>query len=188
MSSHFKNNSGFSIIELIISISIVSTIMAVVVSNQTKYTDGLALSTLADEISLTISQAQAYGAGVRETAPGSLKFDAAYGLSFTTSSNKTYIYFADQDGDKIYDVGESLSQIEISRGNYISNICAVLPGNVSECGIGQVDISFTRPKTEPIFAFSASWPTAIGAKIILMSPAGDDRSVTVYSSGQITVQ
>ena len=187
MSSHFKNNSGFIITELLVAIGIVLTILTVIISNQATYTDGIALSNLADDISLTISQAQSYGAGVRETAPGSLDFSRAYGLSFNLSSNKTYIYFIDLDGDKIYDSGEILSQTEISRGNYISDICAVLPGNISECGIGQVDISFTRPKTEPKLIFSASWPTAIGAKLVLKSPTGDTKSVTVYNTGQITV-
>ena len=178
---------GFSITELLVSISIVLTILTIIISNQSTYTDGIALSNLADEISITIAQAQAYGAGVRETAPGSLDFSRAYGLSFAKSANKTYIYFIDQDGDKIYDAGETISQTDISRGNYVDDICAVLPGNVSECGIGQVDISFTRPKTEPKLIFSASWPTAIGVKLVLKSPAGDTKSVTVYNTGQITV-
>ncbi|MBI1974667.1 MAG: prepilin-type N-terminal cleavage/methylation domain-containing protein [Candidatus Zambryskibacteria bacterium] len=187
MSSHFKN-TGFSLVELIVSIGIASIILTAIISNQSSYSDSIALSNLADDISLSLSQAQTYGAAVREAGSGSANFSAAYGLSFTLSSNKAYVYFTDLDGDKIYDAEENLSQINISRDNYIADICAVKSSSPEDCGIERVDITFIRPKTEPQLVFSNPIENVIGAKITLKSPAGRVKSVIVYTSGQITVQ
>ena len=101
MSHCSKNNKrGFSLVELLVSISIVSVLITVIIFNQRSYTDVAALSILADELSLTITQAQAYGIAVREFAPGSADFSASYGLSMNllgTGSNSAYLFFADRN-------------------------------------------------------------------------------------------
>lgn len=207
MSSNFKDSAGFSLIEFIVSIGIVLVILSIVVSNQSTYTDGIALSNLADEISSTISQAQTYGVGVRELTPGI--FSAAYGLtfslrSFPSGSNKDYIYFADKipkngiyDGDWSCPTGDSsecLLKTPILQNNIISDICVVRSVGADQCSVGRVDVSFTRPTPEPRLLFfnqggeSLNLPNTIGARIELRSPAGAERSVTVYNTGQITAQ
>ena len=203
---HYRKNKGFTVVELIVSITIVSIILTVVILNQSTYTDSLALTNLADEISSTVSQAQAYGIGVKEFSPGSSDFSAAYGLAFSllaSGSNSAYIYFADRNGDDIYGgdwtcpiggASECLSKTNISRGNIINSLCAVIDAGADQCNIGRVDVSFARPSTEASILFfdlgggSISPANMKGAKIMLMSPKGAIRSVTVYKTGQISVQ
>src|SRR3989344_9205535 len=106
MSHYSRNNHGFTLMELLVSIAIVSVILTVVVSSQSTYNDEAVLVNLADEISSTVSQAQAYGTGVREFSPASGEFSASFGLTFSllaSGSNKAYLSFADRNGNKVYD-------------------------------------------------------------------------------------
>ena len=196
--------AGFTLIELLVSISIVSVILTVVVLNQSTYTDGAALTNLADEISSTISQAQAYGIGVREVSTGSSEFNASYGVTMSlldSGSNTAYIYFADLNGDKIYtgnwscDTAECLSRVNITRGNVIDKICAVKISGTDNCNISRADVSFARPSTEAqiVLFNSGGAPSFLnnnekGVRFELRSPRGSMRSVTIYTTGQISTQ
>ncbi|MEX2013632.1 MAG: prepilin-type N-terminal cleavage/methylation domain-containing protein [Parcubacteria group bacterium] len=209
MSPYSKNNSGFTLTELLVSIAIVSVILTIVISNQSTYTDGAVLINIADEISSTISQAQVYGTGVKEFSPGSGEFSASYGLTFSllgSGSSMAYLSFADRNGNNIYDgdwscpiggASECLKKVNISRGNYIDELCRVRnnPTNPYQCELGRLDISFTRPNSEAqIKFFNQSGnpveddPEFIGARISVRSPGGANRSVIVYYTGQISVQ
>jgi|SRR3989344_1741859 len=207
----FRDRRGFSLIEFLVSISIVTIILTVVISNQSTYTSGIALTNLADEVASSLSQAQSYGVGVREVIVGSSEFSAAYGLTFSllgSGANDAYLYFADRDipgepGYKIYNgdwscptggSSECLAKNIISRGNYIFDLCATRSSGGDQCNMGRIDITFTRPKTEAQFSFlnnggnPVNPPNVTGAKIIFKSPNGATKSTTVYTTGQITVQ
>ena len=203
-----KMNKGFTLTELLVSIAIVSVILTVVILNQSKYTDGAALTNLADEISLAISQAQAYSIGVREFSPGSSDFTGSYGLHFQTSvgggADDSYIFWADRNGNGIYDNGwscprgcgsECLGKTFITRGNTLSSICLIKPNSSEMCPIGGIHISFTRPESRAKLIFFNQGgnymdpqPENIGVKIRLISPGGLIRSVSVFNTGQISVQ
>jgi len=192
--------------ELLISIVIVSIIFSVILFNQSTYTDGAALASLAEEISLTTSQAQIYSVGVKEFSTGSNVFSTSYGLTFSllsSGSANAYLYFADRNGNQIYDgiwscqtggAKECLSRVDISRGNYIESLCVVRISGADLCNVGRVDISFTRPVLEANIKFFDNGGQAFnpanmkGARIKVRSPKGSAKSVTVYSTGQISVQ
>ena len=206
MSHYSKSSLGFTLVELMVSIAIVTVILTVIISNQSTYTDTAALAGLADEISLTISQAQVYSIGVRELSTGSQVFSSSYGLSFSllsgnSGSNVDYIYFADRDSDLVYSGdwlcatgGECLSKTSITRGNYIESICVLKTIGQDQCDVGRVDISFTRPNTEAqVLFFDSNGQSFIpsdlkGAMVVLKSPKGSSMYVYVYQTGQISVQ
>lgn len=197
---------GFTLIELLVSISIVTIIATVVIVSQSTYTDQAALSALGDEVSSTLSQAQVYSVSVREFATGSDIFYASYGLVFSllsSGSNSSYIYFADRDGDRIYDddwsciiggTSECLNKTNLVRGNIIAALCVVPLSGTENCDVGRVDISFTRPDTGAQFQFfdpsgSPLSPSSLkGARITFQSPKGSLKSVLVFSTGQISVE
>ncbi|MDO8569487.1 MAG: prepilin-type N-terminal cleavage/methylation domain-containing protein [bacterium] len=207
MSHFFRNNSGFTIVELLVSISIVTVILTVIILNQSTYTDSIALTNLADEISSTISQAQAYGIGVKGFSG---EFKASYGVTFSirTSTddgdNKAYLNFVDNvlplnqlyNGDWKCVHTECLGKVDITRGNFIEEICIVRKIPLSDqCNVAKrADISFARPSTEAQIKFfnnggsEVGDPDDMGAKIRLQSPRGAIRSITVYKTGQISVQ
>ena len=201
-----KAGKGFSLVEFLITIGIVFVIMTVVLTNQNTYTDSVALTSLADEIGLTVSQAQAYGIGVKEVLPGSSDFSASFGLSISllgSGSNKDYIFFADRDSDGVYDgdwtcqtggTNECLDKAAISRGNYIDSLCAVRSSGGDICNLGRIEITFVRPSTEAKLLFfnnggqSYNPGNITGARIVLKSPGGLTRAVLVYNTGQVSIQ
>ena len=197
---------GFTLVELLISIAIISIILGVVLFNQSTYTERAALSALSDEISLMVSQAQVYSTGVREFSVGSNIFSASYGLTFSllsSGSPNAYLYFADRNGNEIYDgtwscqtggAEECLNRIDIFRGNYIESLCVVRTSGADLCNVGRVDISFNRPILEAHFKFFNNGGNEFnpanmkGVKIQVKSPNDFTKSITIYSSGQISVQ
>ncbi len=198
---------GFSLVELLVTIGIVSVILTVVVMNQSKYVDSLALGNLADELSLSIAQAQAYGIAVKELTPGSENFSISYGVTasiISSGDDSAYLFFADRNGNGSYDgtwacaIGgssECLEKKAFSRGDYTYEVCAVRTTGADQCSnIGRVDITFVRPETAARLVFYNSAgnlytpPNLKGARITLKNPVGNSRSVIVYQSGQISVQ
>lgn len=219
MSLFFKfkgNQKGFSLVELIVSLSIVTALISVIVMSQSSYLDSAALGNLADEIGLTLSQAQAYGIAVRQVAPSTEDFSAAYGLTMSllgSGSPTAYLFFVDKDPDGpggsgvpngSYDgtwdcitggANECLEKKNILRGNYISEICVVRTNGADICnGIGRVDITFLRPNTAANLVFYNDGgqlynpANLIGARVTLRSPGGLSRLIVVYKTGQISVQ
>ena len=205
--SHNKTHRGFTLVELVMSLGIITIILTLVLSNQSKYTDGTALTSLADDIGLSLSQAQIYGVSVKEFSPGSNEFNSAYGVEFNltdSGSNDAYISFADRGSRNFqYDDGwacpiggssECLSKTTITRGNMITALCSITANNQESCNIGRIDVIFVRPLTNANFTFFNSAgnkftvPNARGARIMLESSSGATRSVVVYTTGQISIQ
>lgn len=191
-----------------VSISIGVLILTTVLMGQSTYNDGAALKALVNDASLTLRQSQVYGISVKEFTTGSENFGVAYGLEFNTTStgsNNAYIYFGDKGSPKngIYDSGwlcptggtsECIEKVILSRGNTISQMCRVYLNNTSTCDVARADITFLRPATEAkvqLYNSSGSAltsPTIKGVKIVFSSPKGALRNMTVYTTGQISVQ
>jgi hypothetical protein len=194
-----------------VSLGIMAAILTIILPNQSTYTSTAVLNNAADEIYLSLREAQVYGTGVREFAPGTTEFDISYGLSFnltSSGSNDAYIFFADRGIKNLrYDSGwncplgdtsECLSKTLFKRGIYINEICRVRnnPNNPYQCNnIGRIDISFARPNPRSqIVFFNTNGnpleddPDFIGARISIQSPLGVLRSIIIYYNGQISVQ
>lgn len=214
MSQFFKQRDefgnlarGFTLVELVMTLGIVMVLLSVIIFSQSKYIEGAALSNTADEMGIFISLSQAYGIAAREHIPGTANFSIAYGLTaslLSSGSESSYILFADLDDDLSYDgswscvtggSNECLERREISRGNYIYEICALRTSGSDQCNnIGRMDVSFKRPHTEALLTFYNTSgnlyvpPNLMGARVTLKSPSGKSRSVVIYTSGQISVQ
>src|SRR5581483_3730077 len=138
------------------------------------------------------------GIAVKELTPGSSNFSAPYGMTFSLlsdGSNTAYLFFADRNGNEVYDGdwncvtggnSECLEKVNITRGNYIDSFCVVRQGQGDVCNSAQrVDISFLRPNTESqIMLFNnggqnLNVPNMLGVKIILKNPRGITRTVSV---------
>lgn len=211
MFSQFRKNRGFTFTELMVTITIATVILTVLLLNQSKYNDRLVLNNIAEDTSLRIAQAQAYGSGVREFSAGSGEFSASYGLTFSLNPNGSptaYLYFADRNGDDRYGgdwscvtggASECLERVNISRGVFIEAVCMIIAPVTSDCGPPgsprRVDITFNRPNTEAQLVFFnssgglVSNPNMVGARIIFRSPdTTATSSVTVYTTGQISTK
>ncbi len=206
-----STTKGFTMLELVVSVGIMLGIISMVLSNQNTYTEGASLKNLANDIGLSLRQAQIYGISVK-ALPNTEDFTGAFGIDFNLTSgsgnNTMYLFFADrgvQDGYYNYTgdwagcptggTSECLQKMTTSTGNIISSLCPINNDDVSVCaeGVVRADITFLRPETSASIVLFVSNggqipPTSYkGVEINLASVSGGTRSVRVYDTGQISV-
>lgn len=187
-----SDSRGFTLVELLVVISIAVAITTALVIQQSRWNDRLVVNTQAYELAMMIRQAQIYSLGVKEYSPKTGdKFDIGYGIFFDTN-NARYIFFADTDKDQEYDLGEEVETVTFTRGVTISDVCGsswcFFTGGGS---LRQADISFFRPDTKAnIRLMNVGGGTDVDSPpvtIYLKSPNGKISSVKVESNGQVYV-
>ncbi len=148
---HTHNNKAFTIIELMVSISIMTVLLFLVLYNYRAFSNRLAVSGASQEVATAIRQTQSYRLSVQESAPGSGDFTTPYGLYIKrpdfVNPGTSYIIFADRDLDGIYDGSriacnagtECLQKIDIRDG--------VSVGYVRGTGGGACDPTYTDAMT-----------------------------------------
>jgi len=165
-------SSGFTLLELLITISIFVVISAVVLPRHARFNNTIILTNLAYEMGLSIREAQTYGSSVKFFDRTS-SYDQGYGIHFedyssSVDNSKRFILFADTNGNEKYDGdddgancldidgSECSSVYTIGKNNFISRFCATrLDGNPDDCyqfssprggNIQYLDIMFFRPQ------------------------------------------
>lgn len=207
--------SGFTLVEMMVSVSIITLIMATVLFNYSSFNDRLALGSAAQEIALAIRQAQTYGLTVREAKATTGIFDKAYGIYFDSRSGsdryRYYYLFADLDGDKVYDAGtgacgtvttECVEKFTIANDVYVSYVrvpVQVPEATNTETGLScststqtMFTVTFLRPNPDASINFYNSsgvltvGPCTTGA-IRLTSSKGKTLIIKIESTGQVYV-
>ncbi len=203
-----EKERGFTLVELVVVVGIMSVIMLLVFFNSKRFNDDLNLRTAATEISLALRQAQSFGVSVREsncTAGGS--FCAPYGAVFDLTNSKYSFIYSDTDNDRIYDGtlactgSDECREKNILRGSVVVNrLCATaLSGGAVNCfpanNLRYMVLTYVRPNPEPVIKVFNSANTEIAggpwktAYVELKSLNGTLMYVTTDSvSGVITLQ
>ena len=170
----------------------------IILANYQKFLHIVSLSTLANEIAISIRQAQVYGQNVREFGAGSHTFPS-YGAFFDASVSDSFVLFADiSGGDKQYNgisCGEAgtecLEKFKIQSRAGIVRLCGNMKTGASECGLLSLNIAFTRPNPDAsiIGVYGGVSKVYSDAEIVLSSP-GDttEKTVVVWASGQIAIE
>ncbi len=197
-----ERQSGFTLVEMLVSVGIAMVILAVIVFNQSTYSDAAGLAQDADNLALVFSEQQAYGVAVKQAGSVTPTFDSAYGVVVSTSDSPTsYIAFIDSDGNSHYTGAwscgahpECVQLVSLVRGNTVTSVCPLTSSGV-DCGsVTRVDVTFLRPKTTAVLRFydgsgqGVSVSNLVGAQITIESPRGRTKAVTFYQSGQVSVQ
>lgn len=184
---------GFTLVELLISISIFTVITTVAVFSHTEFNGSVLLTNLAYEIALSIRQAQFYGISVKQNS--SSNFDSSYGIHIDTNSPTTYTLFEDTavSTQHVKDSNDvDVQTFSISRGNKISKIC--IGGSLPCVSARFLDLTFKRPNPDAYIAsgndtdsgaITGSYKSE--ADICISSPQGTVRKIIVESTGQISV-
>lgn len=187
-----KTQKGFTLVELLVTISIFVILTGVVLFNQNKFNSTILLTNLAYDTALTIRQAQTYGINIKEfVTPGNTSEFKPYGVYFTYDEKTSFILFVDIDEDGFYDSGSDglVNRYSIKRGNYISDICVqsgagtCLPSSISE-----LNIVFKRPNPDALIRTNNTDSNLYDKAIITLgNPDGSTRNVVVQANGLIEI-
>lgn len=206
-----SSEGGFSLIELIVAISILLLLSTALLLNYNSMNTRLTLDTLAHQTAQWVRATQVLAMSVKQTT-GANKFPG-YGLHFDRATPGQFVFFADfSDGagglpnkrydppsgaEKCGDPGvECQEVIKLQRGNKITKLCTVgtVSAAVVDCGAyyyaSMLDFVFTRPDPDAnIIARDASaFSTASFGRITVAAPSGYARTVEVWTTGQVSVQ
>jgi prepilin-type N-terminal cleavage/methylation domain-containing protein len=185
-------SGGFTLLELMVVITIATIMITTLVVQQSKWSDRLTVNTQAYELALMIRQAQIFSLGVRENL-GSTgdKFNIGYGITATTSPTTQYIFFADKNANLKYDNGEEIEIKTFTKGVLIEKFCGIR-GGVEDCTspLDKISISFFRPEPKANIRFlNGGGNTAPGfgppATIYLKSVGNKQYKITIEANGQV---
>jgi len=180
---NLKNNKGFSLIELLVSIAILVIVSGIVFFNQSGFNNNVLLENLAYEISLTIRQAQSYGLQSKETKIGAIStFEAGYGVYFDLANPDKLVLYLDENEDHIYDLGETeVDSLKITGGSEITKLCAGV-----DCNVTKLSISFIRPDPTAYISNNNAFLESTG-KITITSKKNEEKVISINRLGQISI-
>lgn len=155
------HNSGFTIIELLISIAIITIITTLVLVRYSSFDSTVILKDKAYEVALLIRESQvkavsSYRNTVNEP-DADKKFNYPYGVTFNMSSLDEYTAFVYKDTDASIipkNIGDpeavSIGSYKFDQSIQIKGLCYVRIG-ISCLEADQIDVSFRRPDAKALF-------------------------------------
>lgn len=183
-----KTARAFSLIELLVAVSIFVVISTVILANHSQFNSSVLLGALAYDVALSVREAQVYGVSVRQFDSS---FQVGYGVRF--SGTGSYVFFVDTNMNYSYDDGVDsiIRTYTLGRGHTIQYFCGTSSEGVEECsntdGITNLDIVFYRPDPDAFITSNEPGVYSSG-RIVVASPSGDTRSISIASTGQVSVQ
>ena len=191
---------GFTLIEMLVVITIIGVVSALVLFNNTKLNSSILVSNAAYEIGLIVRESQVAGLGVKATADG---FSSSHGVHMDIRYPNTVTMFADKNKNGIYDEGNGeMTQeyvINNSRSGSILGLCkkselSVITSNycTSLNTKTSLDIVFTRPNPEAFFKVrdTENVPATdhVGAVVVNVGFNRDIcRSVVIEKTGAVQI-
>jgi prepilin-type N-terminal cleavage/methylation domain-containing protein len=192
------NSRGFTLVELVVVVAIFAFMTTIVISNYGSFRNQSDLSDLSYQLALTIREAQSYGISA-QAFDGS--FDTPYGI-YISSDNPTALYlFADANLDRQYEANELVSLFSLNNGNSIMDFSVTNGGQTwSQSGgsLSSLYIFFKRPNPDACIMTNLDENDCQivgdslvggyqGATIILRDQNGDTNSISINSTGQVSI-
>ncbi len=187
-------HGGFTLIELIVTISIFVFMTALVLSRYNDYYSGTIFKNLAYDIAITIREAQSYGISVKVRADEGI-FDKAYGAYFpgpTEPQKFALTSYNIQNGVANFTVAVSERDLILKHGAVFSQLL-VSSNNDVYTAANELAIIFQRPNPEAIICAKVNGGAqdCTGykfAKIVLQAVNGSTITVKVNTTGQISIE
>gem|GEM_PF-3588888 len=189
-----NKRQGFTLIEMMVSVAIVLLISTQVLISFSSLRESSQLKRSAQELSFSIRKAQNMAVAISAVrAGGVLQTPKAAGIRLTTSTadangdgvkdNSEYFFFADQDGDGVYDANERIEPNLILPGNMeITSITGTTSGHP------EAHVIFYTPEARvSLTDYNGTLLTASVMDIKLSALSGNFIIVRVRISGQVTV-
>jgi prepilin-type N-terminal cleavage/methylation domain-containing protein len=190
---------GFSLIELMISITIMVIVISIVSTSQGAFNGAVLLRGQAYEAALKIREVQliavgAVGDSSDAGTPG--QFRAIYGVHFDTDSSKNgrYIIFKDANANGFYDgAGEKYGQQGFLDNRFEIREIRKIDGGSTE-SVDALSVVFVRPNFDARFFDSVGEiePSSVEIDIARRESTevgpGDIRTLEITPTGQISVK
>ncbi len=195
---------GFTLVEIIITIIILSVVVGALLPAYNNFSDTLRLRRAAQEVALTLREAQASAIAVKgyddDANPATPLVFKPWGVFYPlTGSDVFYTLFVDLNNNQSYDapnpdgpapLGEKVKFLSLINYNVrFKNLCARLrTGTVADdiCTLSRIDVLYQRPNPDTILKGDGIiYPDV---EIILENTRGKTLMVVVWASGQVTVE
>lgn len=204
--SSLTYKKGFTLIEMLVVITIIGVVSAIVVTSQKSFERSVVLTNTAYDIALSVREAQAFGfSGKSATNVSTDIGNYAYGIDFDMSKPMIYTLFADTKsvsqtqkchkiekitgspnqkiGDCYFSGGDTVvKKSGIDNSVAISKIC-VTSATVICKKKGQLDISFTRPNSVYVKLSTSSGTYNGNTACIEVSRFGSSRYILMKGYG-----
>lgn len=190
-----KSHTGFTMIELMIVVSIMAIITVLILYNSRGLNNSIMVSNTAYEVGLMVREAQTYGLGVRATENSISGFSYSQGIHFDSSIGEanTVILFSDKDSNGQWSgSSENIQTFTISkeRAGSVLSLC-VLTGGTSCTVVSAADILFKRPNPEALIYSEPAVPGGAASAAVInigFTPGnGECRSVIIQKSGSVQI-
>lgn len=191
--SYPRKNAGYTFMELIVVISIFGIMSSVALLNFSDYTTQASLQNTAEDIALTIKQAQSASIAGKTYGDQDPTFTPSYGLYFDVDKPDQFIYFYNNidGGSEGYDGNaEKIREIKITTSDMIDKLCVTDAnnGNSLDCGVTKMSVAFKRPFPDTIITGSLNSGVVPNEAIIrLVSIKGKQMAISVSALGSIAV-
>ncbi len=137
MQKNAIGKKGFSLIDLLVSISIATLVMSVVLFSYRTFQNKLAVGAAAQEIAVATRQAQTLGSTARQSSGA---MTSGYGVYFDTVNPKTYYVFVDKNNDCLYSGdatcatgSECVSKNTLRDNVSVTQLCGVDSDGTQSC-------------------------------------------------------
>ena len=193
MLKQLSNQKGFTLVEMVISIAIISIISAVTFSGLNESSEFFALRDATRQTADLYRKAQSFAINVR--ADQLSDYSGRYGVFsryYLTESGEQseVIFYSDQNGNDTFDGtygdcdDECEQRLTFGRGISIVEINQTDTTDFTQ-GSDNSDILFIRPNVDAIIKTGPSDPPAKQVEIVLENRLGQRESVIIGATGYI---
>lgn len=185
MSTRTLQSSGFTLVELLVTLGIFMVMTGVVLANYRTYNTGALFANASEDIVLALRQAQVYGVGSKGEGTS---FTTPYGVYFLRSTPSQIIIFADKDSNGLY---SSADDTMIETIKWPSNVKIDASTGITcdaDSNASVVGVTFNRPNPSAVITKSTLADCANLGKIkIIDTNTNKTVSVTITTAGQISL-
>ncbi|MFN3188392.1 MAG: Tfp pilus assembly protein FimT/FimU [Candidatus Paceibacteria bacterium] len=192
MVTHKKNTSlqGFGLVELIVSLSIVTIVTSIVIARHNAFNGAILLRNQAYEIAFVIQRAQQLAVSGQTTAL-TTTIRQRYGVAFSTGTTgavnrQVIVLYKDNNNNGVLDDADDV--IETIRLDSRFRIGTM---TIADTSRGSVRVLFERPLFDAKFYQGTSNSLQTGPVRITVRPVSGstaERVIVVSSAGQVTVE
>lgn len=175
--------AGFSLIEMLVVLSIIAIVTAVTLSSLPSFRDNISIDLVASQVSTIARQAQVYGA----SQLGSAGFGTNYGLSFSSNSKDFFLYtYTGNQDNSVETRADAPKQTYTLSGDIIVSKISTVNSEISV--VDAIDVIYLQRYPEPVFYKDTAPQTALGrVDVTLYSPRSKKcKDVQFWANGQIS--